>query len=84
LHIDPHLISYFLHATLKNVRDTELLRDLSEIGRSALICRVEVREITFKSAILDKRVRIRPEYRQQNTHLLYPPLRFSNGALQCF
>src|SRR5262249_38404262 len=37
LHIDPHLISYFLHASLKNGRDTELLRDVPEIGRSALI-----------------------------------------------
>ena len=37
LHIDPHLIGYFLDATLKNVRDTELLRDLAEIGRFALI-----------------------------------------------
>ena len=37
LHIDPHLIGYFLDATLKDVRDTELLRDLAEIGRFALI-----------------------------------------------
>src|SRR6516164_5539759 len=37
LHIDSHLIGYFLHATLKDVRDTELLRDLAEIGRFALI-----------------------------------------------
>ena len=29
LHIDPHLIGRFLHATLKNVRYAKLLRDLA-------------------------------------------------------
>ena len=58
LHIDPHLIGRFLHATLKNVRYSKLLRDLGEIARFALITLVEVREITFKSAILASRVRI--------------------------
>ena len=37
LHIDPHLTSYFLHATLNNVRHAKLLRDLAESGRFALI-----------------------------------------------
>ena len=37
LHIDPHLIGHFLHATFKDVRDAKLLRDLAEIGRFALI-----------------------------------------------
>ena len=37
LHIDPHLIARFLHATLKNVRYAKLLRDLDEIARFALI-----------------------------------------------
>ena len=37
LHIDPHLIGRFLHATFKNVRYAKLLRDLSEIARFALI-----------------------------------------------
>ena len=37
LHIDPHLIGRFLHATLKNVRYAKLLRDLGEIARFALI-----------------------------------------------
>ena len=37
LNIDPHLITRFLHATLKNVRHTKLLRDLGEIARFALI-----------------------------------------------
>ena len=31
LHIDPHLIGRFLHATLKNVRYAKLLRDLAQI-----------------------------------------------------
>jgi hypothetical protein len=35
--IDPHLISYFLHATLKDGCDTELLCDLAQIGRFALV-----------------------------------------------
>ena len=55
LNIDPHLIGHFLHATLKNRRYAKLLRDLGEIARSALYCCVDVREITFKSAILDQR-----------------------------
>ena len=37
LHIDPHLIGRFLHATLKNVRYAKLLRDLAQIPRFALI-----------------------------------------------
>jgi hypothetical protein len=36
LNIDPHLIARFLHATLKNVRYSKLLRDLGEIARFAL------------------------------------------------
>ena len=35
LHIDAHLIVRFLHAPFENVRDTELLRDLGKIIRSA-------------------------------------------------
>src|SRR4030095_2533843 len=37
LHIDPHLVARFLHATLKNIRYAKLLRDLGEILRLALI-----------------------------------------------
>src|SRR5215831_2957966 len=37
LHIDPHLIRRFLDATLKNVRHAELLRDLGEVTRLALV-----------------------------------------------
>src|SRR5262252_1255756 len=37
LHIDPDLIRGFLHATLKNICHTKLLRDLAEIVRFALV-----------------------------------------------
>ena len=37
LHIDPHLVGRFLHATLKNVRYAKLLRDFREIARLAVI-----------------------------------------------
>ena len=37
LDIDPHLIGRFLHTTFKNICYAELLRDLAEIARFALI-----------------------------------------------
>src|SRR5215471_471917 len=37
LHIDPDLVSCFLHATLKNIRYAKLLCDLREIAGFALI-----------------------------------------------
>src|SRR5262249_53085528 len=47
-------------------------------------CRVEVREITFKSAILESGSEFRPEYRQQSTHSLCRRCGFQTEALQCF
>ena len=35
LHIHPHLVLHFLDATLQDVRDAELLRDLRQIFRHA-------------------------------------------------
>jgi hypothetical protein len=39
LHIDPHLIARFLHATLNNVRYSKLLGDLGEIARFLIVPR---------------------------------------------
>ena len=37
LHIDPDLATRLLHATFKNVRYAQLLRDVGEIARPAVI-----------------------------------------------
>ena len=58
LHIDPHLIGRFLHATLKNVRYAQLLRDLGDIVRLTLIPLGGSARNYFQIRDLARRVRI--------------------------
>src|SRR5205814_7193748 len=37
LHVDPHVFARFLQTAFKNVRNSKLLRDLTEIARLTLI-----------------------------------------------
>src|SRR5262245_59446096 len=37
LNVDPHVVARFLQTSFKNVRNSKLLRDLTEIARFALI-----------------------------------------------
>jgi hypothetical protein len=58
LHVDTHALAGFLHAAFEQRRDAEFRsHDFQIVGRLAYCC-VEVREITFRSAMPASRVRI--------------------------
>jgi len=58
LYVHAHGVAALLHASFQDVGDAKLPGDLRQIFRRAFVMLVDVREVTFRSAILDKRVRI--------------------------
>ena len=58
LHVHAYGLPALLHASFQDMRDPKLLCYLRQVCRRALVMPRGVREITFKSAIFDKRVRI--------------------------
>jgi len=69
-----------LHASLQDVSDAKLPGDLRQVFRRALVTLMDVREMTFKSAILDKRVRISSWDTVGKVALALSSLKFLKGS----
>ena len=66
LHIDPDFVGGFLHTAFENGGDSELLRTVFRSSGLLLYFSVEVREITFKSAMPASWSGFHPECRRRN------------------
>src|SRR4029077_13026437 len=79
LHVHAHSVAAPLHASFQDVSNPKLLADLGQVFRRTFVMLSEVREITFKSAILDKRVKISSWMPSVKQAFALSSLRFSKG-----